>query len=212
MVFNSEDLVLIKVLCEEEKVMTVDEWSHSFIGDICECVVCVVSCHGNLFLTCNWKHVIEYVKFPQIFAHKVQTCAKFSCKNFTDVCPVFWILRLYTWGGVFSWTHCITTQFTSTGSISLNTGWSVRISQTAHSWDWQSTKHIPYKLSRWQTTRQNTHGPTKSQSSTQKQPSAAHSQQWIQPELTVLSRKHQWNACFLHIHPSFDILPNTTPP
>jgi len=25
MVFNSEDLVLIKVLCEEEKVMTVDE-------------------------------------------------------------------------------------------------------------------------------------------------------------------------------------------
>ena len=62
-------------------------------------------CHGNLFLTCNWKYAIKYdicVKFPQIFAHNVQICAKFSCKNFTDVCPVFWILCHYTWGwGIF---------------------------------------------------------------------------------------------------------------
>jgi len=34
------------------------------------------------------KHVIKYdlrVKFPRIFAHNVQICAKFSCTNFNDV-------------------------------------------------------------------------------------------------------------------------------
>jgi len=65
-------------------------------------------CHRNLFLTCNWKHVIKYylyVKFPEIFAHSVQICAKFCCKNYTDICPVLWLLRHHTWGrDVFSWT------------------------------------------------------------------------------------------------------------
>jgi len=49
----------------------------------------------------NWKHVIIYhlyVKFPRIFAHNVQMCAKFCCKNFNDVCQVFLIIHHYTWG------------------------------------------------------------------------------------------------------------------
>jgi len=36
-----------------------------------------------MFWTSNWKHVIKYdfyVKFPRIFAHNVQICAKFCCK------------------------------------------------------------------------------------------------------------------------------------
>jgi len=36
MVFSTENLVLIKVLCHE-KVTTLDELSHCFIGDNCEC-------------------------------------------------------------------------------------------------------------------------------------------------------------------------------
>jgi len=70
--------------------------------------VCV--CHGNVFLMCSYKRVIEYdlyVKLPQMFAHNVQICAIFSCKNFTDVCPVFWLLCHYTQGAVTSWTRCI---------------------------------------------------------------------------------------------------------
>jgi len=56
-----------------------------------------------VFWTSNSKHVIKhdiYVKFPWIFAHNVQICAKFCCKNFNDVCQVFWILYHYTWGGI----------------------------------------------------------------------------------------------------------------
>jgi len=37
-----------------------------------------------VFWTSNWKHVINYdlyVKFPRIFAHSVEICVKFSCKN-----------------------------------------------------------------------------------------------------------------------------------
>jgi len=48
--------------------------------------------HGNLCFRRVIEIVIKYdlyVKFPQIFAHNVQICAKFSYKNFTDVCPVF---------------------------------------------------------------------------------------------------------------------------
>jgi len=158
--------------------MTVDEWSHSFIGDICECVVCVVSCHGNLFLTCNWKHVIEYVKFPQIFAHNVQTCAKFSCKNFTDVCPVFWILCLYTWeGGVFSWTHCIKTIYKHWFDFSKYR----RISLTAHSWDWQSTKHIQViKTTNYQTKHAWTYEVSRRRKNSRRQDTASNgsSQSW----------------------------------
>jgi len=69
--------------------MTTDEWSHCFIGDNW---TFSQYCHGNVFLTRNWKHVIKYDFyvnfFLQIFAHSVQMCAKFSCKDFTDVCPV----------------------------------------------------------------------------------------------------------------------------
>jgi len=55
-----------------------DKWSECFIGDNWTCSPC---CHGNL--TCNSKYVIKYyfyVKFPQIFAHNVQMCAKLFCK------------------------------------------------------------------------------------------------------------------------------------
>jgi len=59
-------------------------------------------CHGNLCFGRVIENVIKYdlyVKFAQIFAHNIQICAKFSCKNFADVCPVSWILRHYTKGG-----------------------------------------------------------------------------------------------------------------
>ena len=42
-----------------------------------------------------------YVKFPQMFAHNLQICAKFCCKTFTDVCQVFRILHRYTQGDRF---------------------------------------------------------------------------------------------------------------
>jgi len=57
-----------------------------------------------VFWTSDWKHVIKYdlyVKFPRIFEHNVQITAKFCCKNFNDVCQVFWILHHYTYGGRF---------------------------------------------------------------------------------------------------------------
>jgi len=41
MVFNSEDLVLKFFV--KKKVKTIGEWSHYFIGNNCECVVCVVT-------------------------------------------------------------------------------------------------------------------------------------------------------------------------
>jgi len=37
-----------------------------------------------VFWTSNWKHAKTYdlyVKFPRIFAHNVEICVKFSCKN-----------------------------------------------------------------------------------------------------------------------------------
>jgi len=49
--------------------------------------------------TCN--KIRSYVKFPRIFAHNVEICAKFCCKNFNDVCQVFRILHHYTWRGCF---------------------------------------------------------------------------------------------------------------
>jgi len=45
-----------------------------------------------VFWRSNCKHVIKYdlyVKFPRTFAHNVQISAKFGCKNFTDVCPIY---------------------------------------------------------------------------------------------------------------------------
>ena len=47
-------------------------------------------------MTCNL-----YVKFPQFFAHNVQIYAKFSYKNFTDVCPVFEYYAIILRGAVF---------------------------------------------------------------------------------------------------------------
>ena len=68
-------------------------------------------CHGNLCFERVIANVIKfdlYVKFPQIFAHDVQVCAKFCCKNFSDVCQVFRILPVhhYTWGA-FLWTRSL---------------------------------------------------------------------------------------------------------
>jgi len=102
-VFSAQDLVLIKVFREEKGY---DSW---WIITLLHCEITVnvnesVLSRKLVFWTSNWKHVIKYdiyVKFPQIFAHNVQICVKFSCKNSTDVCQVFWVLCNYTWGGRF---------------------------------------------------------------------------------------------------------------
>jgi len=44
---------------------------------------------GVVTETCVFDKYDLYVKFPQIVAHNVQMCSKFSRKIFTDVCPVF---------------------------------------------------------------------------------------------------------------------------
>jgi len=53
--------------------------------------MCMSPCyHGNLCFRRVIANVMKYdlyVKFPQIFAHNVRICAKFSCKNFTDSLP-----------------------------------------------------------------------------------------------------------------------------
>jgi len=62
-----------------------------------------------VFWRSNWKRVIKYdlyVKFPWIFAHSVQMCAKFSCKNFIDVCQYFEYDAIILRGDVYSWTRC----------------------------------------------------------------------------------------------------------
>jgi len=103
---STEDLVLIKVLRQTKGY---DSWLHCFIWDNCERHE-FVSSRKLVFWMSNWKPVIKYdlyVKFPWMFAHNVQICAKLCCKNFNDVCQVFQILHHYTWGGgVFSWTRC----------------------------------------------------------------------------------------------------------
>jgi len=57
-------------------------------------------CHGNLCFGRVIENVIKYdlyLKFPRIFAHSVQICAKFCCENFNDVCQVFQVvLHHYT--------------------------------------------------------------------------------------------------------------------
>ena len=50
--------------------------------------------------------IVLLKNFHAFFAHNVQICAKFSCKNITDVWSVFWMLRHDTYGAVFSWTQC----------------------------------------------------------------------------------------------------------
>ena len=70
-------------------------------------VVRVVS--ETCVLTCKWKRVMQYdvyIEFPKISVHNVQIRAKFSDTNFTNVCPVFCLLRHFTYGGVFSWKRC----------------------------------------------------------------------------------------------------------
>jgi len=98
MVFITEDLVLVKVLRQEKGY---DNWSnnHSASMEITVNVHESVLSRKLVFWTSNWKHVIKhdlYVKFSRIFAHNVQMCAKFCCKNFNDVCQVFRILNHYT--------------------------------------------------------------------------------------------------------------------
>jgi len=45
--------------------------------------------------------IVSLKNFHAFFAHNVQICAKFSCKNITDVWSVFWMLRHDTYGAVF---------------------------------------------------------------------------------------------------------------
>ena len=100
MVFCIEEFVLIKVLRHEKGY---DNWWIITLLHRRYCERAWV-CVFFAFWTSNWKHVIKYdifVKFSRIFAHNVEIRAKFSCKNSTDVCPLFWILRQYTWGGRF---------------------------------------------------------------------------------------------------------------
>jgi len=105
MVFCTEDLVLIKVL-RQEKGYHLPQLMNNHTA-LLKITVNVHESVLSLKLVCwtsNWKHVIKYdlyVKFSRIFAHNIQICAKFSCKNFTDVCPVFWILCHYTRGAFF---------------------------------------------------------------------------------------------------------------
>jgi len=58
--------------------------------------MCMSPCyHGNLCFGRVIENVIKYdlyIKFPRLFAHNVQICAKFSCKNFTDVCSLFYFI------------------------------------------------------------------------------------------------------------------------
>jgi len=106
-----------------------------------------------VFWTSNWKHVIKYdlyVKFAQIFAHNVQICAKFCCKNFNDVCQAFWILHHYTQGGVFVdtlYVHSIQLPLQRTGrdhqAIPISHGW------TPSSEIWQPTTWHWTKQSTW---------------------------------------------------------------
>ena len=59
---------------------------HTASLEITERVVCVVT--ETCVFDVQLKKLIRYdlyVKFPRIFAHNVRICAKFSCKNFTDV-------------------------------------------------------------------------------------------------------------------------------
>jgi len=88
MVFSTEDLVLIKVFCQEKRLR---QLSHCFIRDNCEHVVSET--FGRVI-----ENVIKYnlyIKFPGIFAHNVQICAKLCCKNLNDVCQVFRMLQHY---------------------------------------------------------------------------------------------------------------------
>jgi len=69
-------------------------------------------CHGNLCFGRVIKNVIKYdlyVKFPRIFAHNVQIYAKSCCKNFNDVCQVYFGCYTIIFRGRFSWTRCIYT-------------------------------------------------------------------------------------------------------
>jgi len=64
MVFSTEDLVLIEVLCQE-KGYDIDDHTASL-----QITVNVRVCHGNLVIENVMKYDL-YVKFPQIFAHNV---------------------------------------------------------------------------------------------------------------------------------------------
>ena len=109
MVFSTEDLVLIKVLCQEKGYN--NWWIITASLEITVNVHKSVLSRKLVFWMSNWKHIIKYdlyIKFPRIFAHNVRIYAKFSCKNFADVLPsILNTTALYLGGGVFSWIHCI---------------------------------------------------------------------------------------------------------
>jgi len=105
MVFSTEDRVLIKVLRQEKGydncwIITLLHWRQLW--------TCMSLCyHGKLCFGRVIENVIKYdlyVKFPWIFAHNVQICAKFSCKNFTDVYQYFEYYAIIL-GGRFLWTY-----------------------------------------------------------------------------------------------------------
>jgi len=61
-------------------------------------------CHGNLCFERVIENVIKYdlyAKFPRIFAHNVQMCAKFCCKNFNDVAKYLEYYTIILKGGRF---------------------------------------------------------------------------------------------------------------
>jgi len=93
MVFGTKDLVLIKVL-RQEKGMN----NHTASLEIPVNVQESMLSRKLDFWTSNLKHVIKYnfyVKFPRIFAHNVQICAKFCCKDVNDVCQAFPIVHIH---------------------------------------------------------------------------------------------------------------------
>jgi len=90
MAFSSEALLLIKVL-RQKKVMTIDEWSHCFIGDNCEreWVRIVME---TLALTRNWKHVIKYDKnmiFMWNFHEFLHTMHKYVLSSVVKISTMF---------------------------------------------------------------------------------------------------------------------------
>jgi len=106
MVFSTEDLVIVKVLRQKRLWQLMN--NHTASLEITVNVHESVLSRKLVFRMSNWKRVINYdlcVKFSRIFAHNVQMCAKFCCKNVNDVCHIFRILL--HWGGAFFRGHAV---------------------------------------------------------------------------------------------------------
>ena len=107
-VFNTEDLVLIEVFCQEKRYNNMN--NHTASLEITVNVHESVLSRKLVFWTSNWKHVIKYdlcVKFPRIFAHKY----KYVLNSLVKISMIFAkYFAYYTiiLEGRFLWTRCTT--------------------------------------------------------------------------------------------------------